>query len=167
MLLQTYIWYTNISSKFDFQSPGLKVKVTVAIFRNTLDGFWYSFKQMLGIISSRAKLTFGASELKIKVTKAIFRKFCYGSSAYIHWWILIQLHTNVLYDNISSKFNFRGTSIKVNVVLAIFRKKKKKNKFYLVPTFINEFKYNFMLMFLEQKKMCHRSSAYIYQRILI
>ena len=28
--------YDNISSKFDFQGPGLKVKVTVAIFRKTL-----------------------------------------------------------------------------------------------------------------------------------
>ena len=93
----------------------------------------------------------GSSELKIKVTKAIFRKVCYGSSAYIHWWILIQLHTNVLYDNISSKFNFRGTSIKVKVVLAIFR--KKNFIIALVPTFINGFKYNFMLMFLEQKKI--------------
>ena len=29
----TNVGYDNISSKFDFQCPGLKVKVTVAIFR--------------------------------------------------------------------------------------------------------------------------------------
>ena len=32
----TNVGYDNISSKFDFQSPGLKMKVTVAIFRNTV-----------------------------------------------------------------------------------------------------------------------------------
>ena len=33
--IHTNVGYDNISSKFDFQSPGLKVKVIVAIFRKT------------------------------------------------------------------------------------------------------------------------------------
>ena len=48
---------TNVSvlSKFDFQGPGLKVTVTVAIFRKNfvitlapifIDGFYYNFTQM-------------------------------------------------------------------------------------------------------------------------
>ena len=33
MLLHINVGYDNILSKIDFQGPGLKVKVTVAIFR--------------------------------------------------------------------------------------------------------------------------------------
>ena len=36
MLLNTNAGYDNISSEFDFQDPGLKVKVTVADFRKTV-----------------------------------------------------------------------------------------------------------------------------------
>ena len=36
MLLHTNVGCDNILSKFDVQGPGLKVKVTVAIFRKTL-----------------------------------------------------------------------------------------------------------------------------------
>ena len=35
------VGYDNISSKFDFQSSGLKVKVTVAIFRKIVRGDLY------------------------------------------------------------------------------------------------------------------------------
>ena len=45
-------------------------------------------------------------------------------------------HTNVGYDNISSKFDFQGPGHKVKVTLAIFRK---KNIIALVPTFIDGF----------------------------
>ena len=50
-----------MASKLDFQGPGLKVKVTVAIFRKTcslaptfIDEFKYNFTQMLGMTISRA-----------------------------------------------------------------------------------------------------------------
>ena len=33
MLLRTNVWCNNISSMFDCQVPGLKVNVTVAMFR--------------------------------------------------------------------------------------------------------------------------------------
>ena len=33
--ITSHKYYDNISSKFDVQGPGLKVKVTVAIFRKT------------------------------------------------------------------------------------------------------------------------------------
>ena len=41
--------------------------------------------------------------------------FCHVSSTYIYWWILIYLHTNVGYDNISSRFDFQGPGLKVKV----------------------------------------------------
>ena len=52
---------------------------------------------------------------------------------------LIQRHTNVGYNNITSEFDVQGLGLKVKVTVAIFRK----------------------------KKLCHRSSAYINQWILI
>ena len=49
-------------------------------------------------------------------------------------------HTNVGYDNISSKFNFQVAELKVNVTVAIFRKKKQKHfVITLAPAFINGF----------------------------
>ena len=61
----------NTTSKFNFQCPGLKVKVTVAILRKQkqqtivialapafINGFQYIFTQLLGIIISRAISTF-------------------------------------------------------------------------------------------------------------
>ena len=41
MCFHTNIGYDNISSKLDFQDPGLRIKVTVAIFRKetTLSSF--------------------------------------------------------------------------------------------------------------------------------
>ena len=49
----------GISSKFDFQVAGLKVKVTVAIFRKMLvpiviNGFYYYLTQMFGMTISQA-----------------------------------------------------------------------------------------------------------------
>ena len=35
--------YDKISSKIDFQSPGLKIMVNVAIFRKTLSSLWPTF----------------------------------------------------------------------------------------------------------------------------
>ena len=58
---------SNISSKFNFQIPGLKGNVTVAISRKNrdfalapafIDGFTYIFIRFLGIVISRASLTF-------------------------------------------------------------------------------------------------------------
>ena len=46
---------------------------------------------------------------------------------------LLQLHTNVGYDNFSGMFDFQGPRLKVKDTVATFRKKR-----------------------------CHRSSAYIY-----
>ena len=66
--------------------------------------------------------------------------FCHRYSLYIYYRILIQLHTNVGYDNISSKFDFQGPSLKVKVIVAIFR--KKNFVIALVPIFINGFSYN-------------------------
>ena len=40
MLLHTNIGYDNISSKFNFQGPGLKVKVIVAVSRKDLSWLW-------------------------------------------------------------------------------------------------------------------------------
>ena len=74
----------------------------------------------------------------------------------------MQLHTNVWYDNILSKFEFQGPAFNVKVTVAISRKNKTKNKkqkkqtknkknkqkktkkknncvITLVPTFINGF----------------------------
>ena len=62
---------------------------------------------------------------------------CHLSSTHIYWWILIQLHTNVGYDNISSKLNFHGPELKVRV-----------NGLFL-------------------EKLCHCSSTCIYWWILI
>ena len=70
---------------------------------------------------------------------AIFRKKCHRSSACIYQWILVHvyLHTIVVHENISSKFNFQFNGLKVKVSVDIFR--KQNFVFALVPTFINEF----------------------------
>ena len=76
------------------------------------------------------------------VTYARMFTFCHRSSPYIYYRILIhKLHTNVGYDNISSKFDFQGPSLKVKVTVAIFRKQK-NFVISLVPIFINGFSYN-------------------------
>ena len=64
---------------------------------------------------------FALELLEIVVYVCIFT-ICYRFSPYIYWWILIELHTNVGYDNISSKFTFQGPGLKVKVTVAIFRK---------------------------------------------
>ena len=68
MVFHTNVGCDNISSKFDFQGPGLKFKVTVAIFRKKhchhssayiYQGILkYNFIQMLGIIISQARSPF-------------------------------------------------------------------------------------------------------------
>ena len=45
--------------------------------------------------------------------------FCHYSSTYIFWRILMYPHTNIGYDNISSKFDFQGPALKVKVTVAI------------------------------------------------
>ena len=94
------IGYYNISSKFDFQGPGLKVKVVVAIFRKKTcrrsSPCIYQWLLILlhknvgyDIISS--KFDFQGSRLKVKVTMAIFffYKSCHRFRAYIYILILI------------------------------------------------------------------------------
>ena len=41
------------------------------------------------------------------------KKLCLRSSAYIYQWILIYLHTNVEYYNVSSKIDFQDAGLKV------------------------------------------------------
>ena len=78
---------------------------------------------MLDMIISSASLTFRVSRIKVKVIVAIFRKTLPSVK---HLYLLmdfnINLHTNVRYDNISSKFDFQGPGIKVKVTVDIFRK---------------------------------------------
>ena len=55
---------------------------------------------------------------------AIFRKkLCHYSSDFIYDPILILFHTNVKYNIILNKFKFERSKNKVNVTVAIFRKK--------------------------------------------
>ena len=63
--------------QFNIQGSGLKVKVTVAIFRKNfvialaptfIDGFQYNFTQVLGMIISRVSFDFQGPWLKVKVT---------------------------------------------------------------------------------------------------
>ena len=49
--------------------------------------------------------------------------FYHHPSPYIYWLVLIQLHTNVGYDNISSEFYVPGFGLNVKVTVAFFRKK--------------------------------------------
>ena len=80
----------------------------------------------VGYDNISSKFDFQGLGLKAKVTAAIFRKkkttkkLCHRSSAYIYLWILIQLHTNVWYNNILSKFDFQGAGLNVKVTVAIF-----------------------------------------------
>ena len=90
---------------------------------------------MLGMIISRASFDFQGPGLKVKVADFL-EKLCHCSGAYIYGWILIQLHTNVRYDNISIKFDFWGPRFNVKVILAIFRK---NFVILLAPTFIDGF----------------------------
>ena len=50
-------------------------------------------------------------------------------------------HTNVKYDIISSKFQFKGAGLKFKVAVAIFRKKQKTKNIViaLTPTCIDGF----------------------------
>ena len=48
----------------------------------------------------------------------------------------MKLHTNIWYDNISSKFDFQCFRLKVKVVMATF---SENFVIALVPTFINGF----------------------------
>ena len=98
---------------------------------------------MLGMLISRENLTFRILGSRSR-SLWLFSEKRKRSSAYIYWWILILRHTNVGYDNISSKFDFQGPGLKVKVIVtvAIFRKKK---NIALEPTFIDG--YNFTQMF--------------------
>ena len=66
MSLHTNVRFDTITSKFNFQGPGLKYKVTVAILRKTvialvptfINGFQYNFTEMLVMIVSRARSAF-------------------------------------------------------------------------------------------------------------
>ena len=49
-------------------------------------------------------------------------KHCHCSRAFIHGSILIELPTNVKYDNILNNFEFEGSRAKVRVTVAVFRK---------------------------------------------
>ena len=69
---------------------------------------------MLGRLISRASLTRGPG-VKVKVTVAIFRKTLSSLSS-LHLLIDFNIiHTNVGYDNISSKFDFQCPGLKVKV----------------------------------------------------
>ena len=76
---------------FDFQGPGLKVKVTEAVFRKKYC-FCSSAYIYFNITSHKcwSMFDFQGPGLKVKVTVAIFRKkYCFHSSAYIYLWILL------------------------------------------------------------------------------
>ena len=121
--------------------------------------------------------------------------FYHNPSPYIYWWILIQFHTNVGYDNILSKFNVQGLGLKVKVTVASFRKNKKQKKkkkqkknfgialclhlsmnFNITSYKCWELTWTFKLLgprsrslwiLLVKKKLCYGSSAYIYWWISI
>ena len=79
---------------------------------------------MSSIMSEIRRVTpklFALELLKIVVYVCIFT-ICHRSSTYIYRWILILLHTNVRYDNISSKFHFQVPGLKVKVTVAIYIK---------------------------------------------
>ena len=77
---------------------------------------------------------FALELLEIVVHVCIFT-ICYCSSTYIYWWILILLHTNVGYNNISSKFTFQCPGLKVKVTGYFY----KNFVIALAPAFIDEF----------------------------
>ena len=56
--------------------------------------------------------------------RSFFRMFtfCHRSIDFIYYPILIQLHTNIGYENTSNKFAFECDRIKVEVAVTIFRK---------------------------------------------
>ena len=97
--LHTIVAYHFISSEFNIQVAGLKVKVTVGNYNYFL-----------------------------KNKKKKKKKLCRCSSSCIYQWILIYLHTIVGYYNISSKSNFQVAALKVKATVAILREKKKKKK---------------------------------------
>ena len=58
---------------------------------------------------------------KVNVTDAVLGKICHGSRALICELILIKLHTNVNYDNMSDKLAFQVCLSKVKVTIAYGR----------------------------------------------
>ena len=106
MLVHTDIGYDDLSSKFDFQGPELKVKITVAIFRKNfvialvptfINRILFNFNTNIGITISQASSTFRVLRSKLRSVWLVFRKKkhnktkkpCYGSSSYFYRWILI------------------------------------------------------------------------------
>ena len=77
---------------------------------------------MLGMIMSPAISAFRVLGLRSRSPRPFLEKLCHRSSAYIYQWILICLHTNVGYYNISSEIDFQGAGLKVKETVAVFRK---------------------------------------------
>ena len=69
---------------------------------------------------------------------------CYGYSYFIYRWILIQFYTNVLYNNISSKFNIHVAWLKIKVTMIIFE--KQNFVIALAPEFTMDFNVSFQLL---------------------
>ena len=112
-------WLCNISSNFNLQEAGLKVKVTVAVFRKKKEICHHSspciyqwiliyLHTIAGYYNILSKFNFKLAGLKVKVTVAIFRKkvvitlflekkSCHHSrtSPCIYQSIFIYLHTFV------------------------------------------------------------------------
>ena len=75
-------------------------------------------------IKFMSKFNLQGPGLKVKVTVAISRKTFVIPVAptFVHLLMDFNInHSNVGYDNISSKFDFRDPGLKVKVVVAIFR----------------------------------------------
>ena len=131
--------YDNTTSKFNFQCPGLKVKVTVAILRkqkttnlcHRSSPYIYQLisiylHAIVGYYNISSNFNFQVAGLKVRVTVAFF--FCHCSSLCICQRILICLQNSFGYYNISSEFNFQVAGLKVKVTVVIFRKEKAHNK---------------------------------------
>ena len=91
-------WLDNISNKFDFQGPGLMVKVSVAIFRKTLSLLKSLHLSMEFNITSHKwwvwqylkRLTFSLlGSWSTSLWLFLEKKLCHLFSAYIYQWILI------------------------------------------------------------------------------
>ena len=64
---------------------------------------------------------FSIVDLRSRSQILFLDKLCHGSSTFICELILIKLHTNVNYDNISDKFTFQLCMSKVKVRIAYGR----------------------------------------------
>ena len=86
------VGYGNISSKFDFQGP--KVKVFVAIFRKTLPSPCH-LHLLMDYENILSKFDFQCPGLRVKVTVAIFRK-TFSSLVCLHLLMDFNITTQML-----------------------------------------------------------------------